>query len=428
MAEKPQLKKLDNCKRKIDIIVPAQKAAQELEEVYAAIAKTAQIPGFRVGKVPRDILEKHYGASAKEEALRRLIPEAYRQSVEELGIIPLTMPEISDVKMELGQTLSYSATVDVKPEVKLKSYKGLKIKKTVKEVKPEEVSQVLETLRERGSEFVDVQGRGVAMGDYVICDLEAVCEGKTIEKRQKAWIFMDEKFTIPGFCQGLIGAMSEEKKKIETSFPQEYPEKQYAGKPVVFDVLVSLIKEKKLPALDDEFAKDLGAYQNMDELKKEIEKDIKARHERETKLEMENQILEQILKAHIFDLPETIVEAQKKRIVEDYKHDLKHKGVSEDAMKSKEADILKSAAEKADRDVKVYFILEKIAETENIKIKPEELDERVGKIADYSKKTPEDIKKYLEEKDMLDDLIVEMREDKVMDFLIENSKIEESKE
>jgi len=428
MAENPRITKLDKCKRKIDVKVSAEEVSKELQDVYAAIARTAQVPGFRVGKVPKDILEKHYGETAKEEALKRLIPEFYRKSVQELDITPLTLPEISDVKMELGESLSYSATFDIKPDVKLKNYKGLKVKKTLKEVKQEDIDRVLNALRERHAEYADIQDRGAQMGDYVVCDLEMFSEGKTVEKKQNIWIFMDEKFTIPGFCQQLVGVKTQEPKKVELTLAQDYPDKQFAGKQVSFDIKVSAIKEKKLPALDDEFVKDLGAYQDLDELKKTIEADIKARHDREAKLEVENQILEQILKATTFDMPETIVEAQKKKLTEEFKHNLKHRGLSDDDIKKKEPEILKTAAEKSERDVKVYFILEKVAELDDIKITPEDLDDRMGKIADYSKKTKDEVRKYLQDNDMFDDLIVEMREDKVMDFLVANSKIEEAKE
>ena len=348
---KINIKKLKDCKRIVEVKLVPEKVKDAFEEVYESIGKVAHVPGYRVGKIPRDLLELHYGKTAREEVIKKLIPETYRKVLEQYKLDPVSYPDISDVKLDLKDGFSYKAQIETRPEFSLKNYKGLKLKKKKIEVKDADVQKNLETLREAAT--------------------------NRVQKNDGAE------------------------------------------------------KEKLLPKLDDEFAKDLG-FETMEKLKEAIQQNLKYRLEADADLELEMQAINQLVDSVSFDPPGSFVKKEKERLVKDanariaymeaiQKKEKTDKGFSLDDKDKRELE--RNAEGQAIRQVKAFFILDKIAEIEKIYVKEEELEKHIDATAKQYKKTKEDVRKYLEKNDMLAETALNIRNKKVVGFLLKEAKI-----
>lgn len=350
---KSSIKKLKNCKKVLEVNLPPERVKDEFEKVYGEIKKVASIPGYRVGKVPRDLLELHYCKTAEEEVIKNLIPESYKKLIEQYNLDPIGYPDISDVKLDSKEGFSYKASIETRPEIALKNYKGLKIKRKPVEVKEEDIARNLESLRER--------------------------------------------------------------------IAQNVPKKDTDQ------------KEKVLPELDDEFAKDLGV-ESLEKLKDQLRKNLAERLKSESEADLEVQIIDQLVDSMNFELPESLVNAEKERLLRDvnarisYIEAVQKKENSDKKFTLSDKDkkeLEENAGKQAYRQVKAFFILDKIAQAEKIYLKPEEVEKRIEELAAQNKKSKDEVKKYLAKNHMLDELTVNMRNRKVMEFLLKEAKITE---
>ena len=349
---KASVRKLKNCKHAVEVNLSPEKVKEAFDEVYADLGKYASVPGFRQGKAPRDLLELHYSKAAREEVLKKLIPETYAKVLEEHKLEALGYPEVTDVKLDLKEGFSYKASIETRPEINLKNYKGLKLKKKSVDVKEEDLAKNLEYLREMHSQNVPKEG--------------------------------------------------------------------------------SQEKEKVLPKLDDEFAKDLG-FENMEKLKEAIRQNLKTKLEQDSEADLEIQIIDNILNSVDFEVPETLVNSEKERLMKDadmrikYMEALQKKENPDKKFALEEKDrkeLEDNAFKQAERHVRAFFVLDKIAQSEKIYLKEEEIDGYIEGIAAQYKKTKDEIKSYLEKGHGMDELAVNMRNKKVMEFLLKEAKIE----
>ena len=274
---KTKAKKLEACTTHFEIEVPNDAIKKAFEEVYDEIVKIANIPGFRVGKAPRETVKKHYAKDAKEEVLKRLIPEAYRKALEEHKINPVGLPEITDVKFEEGIPLTFNAKVTTRPEFKLNDYKGMIVNKKKIEVKDDDVQKTLESLRDLHARYDNAEDRAVKIGDYVVSDLDCFVDGKPAhKKRENLWLYIEKESTVPGLAEKLVGMKKGDEVDAELKLPDNYPDKTIAGKLARYHVKAKEIKVRSLPALDDSLAKTLGKA-TLAEVKEEIKKELSAR-------------------------------------------------------------------------------------------------------------------------------------------------------
>jgi trigger factor len=299
----------------------------------------------------------------------------------------------------------------------------LKVKKNLKQIAEEDIEKVLKSLQDINAEFVNIDDRAVQMGDHIVCDMESMIDGKPQEAKKNIWFSVDDKFKIKGFCDQLVGAKAGQTKDVEVTLPEDYPAKEFAGKKAVFKVKVNQIKQKKLHSINDEFAKHLGKFQNLSELRQGIHKDLEASAERDALIDTENQLLDQLVKDSFFEIPDSLVDAQTKRLVEHAKHDLRNRGFTEEQMKAKEPELHESLKNNAQRQVRIYFILEEVANTENITVTQSEVDKGIRDFAQRTRKSYDEVKNYLQEKDMMDDFVAELREEKTIQFLLQNAQI-----
>ncbi|MDP2942237.1 MAG: trigger factor, partial [Candidatus Omnitrophota bacterium] len=422
-----KIKEIEGSRRIFEIEISADAIVGKFEEVYAEIQKEAEIPGFRAGKAPRYLIETHYKDKAREEVKKRLIADHIIKAVKGAGIAMIGAPQVSDILFETGKPLKFKAEVSVRPEVRLKSYKGLKVKKAKVQVSTENVDKVIEELRERYAQLKDVEGRSAKEGDWCLCDVEISVEGKPGEKNEGVWFPLKPQSTKPEFLSQLTGANPGDTKTVKTVLPANYHKKEQAGKEAIFIVTVNQIKERILPEVDDEFAKDLGGFKSLLELRGNIREELTNAKEQEIKFKMEEELLGQLIKSVNFEAPTIMVDSEMDRLLKETRSRLQHIGYKQDEIEKQEPAMKDRMKEEAVKRVKGFFILEKVAETEGIAPSEEELNKRIELLAARSKRSAEEMKSYLTENDLMEDIKAEMAQDKALEFLVANAKIEEEK-
>ncbi len=413
-------------KKKVNIELPEDRVTKEVDSFYRELNRKAKVKGFRPGKIPRNILERHFKDYVKTEVIQKLIQESYPEALSEANLHPVSTPLIDPGEMEGGKPFQYAATIEIKPEIKLEGYIGLKIEGKKEEVKEEEAEERLKNLQNLHAQLKAIPDpRPVRSGDFVILDYEARMESKPVDEA-KATDFTVEVGTgrfIPQFEEKLIGLKPEEEREIEISFPEDYGYKKWTGKTVSFHVKIKEIKEKVLPILDDEFAKDLGDYSSLTDLrlklKEEIEKEKKLKLDRQLK----DQIVEQLLQANPFDVPESLVEGQAQTLVSDTKLRLATQGVDFKNLGIPEDKLQGEYRETAQKQVRTFLILEKIADQEGITVTEGEAEDRLREISERIHQKFDVVKRYYEKNGLIPEVKAGIMSEKVLNFLVEKANI-----
>lgn len=422
---KSKVKNIEECSTLFEIEVTKETLDKAFEEVYGEITKVANIPGFRAGKAPVDLVRKHYTKNAKEEVLKRCIPEAYKAALEEHKINPIGLPEITDVVFEEGKPLSFKAKVSTRPKFKIKNYKGIKLEKKSAAISEEDIDKTLEHLRAINAKYVSVEDRPVQLGDYVVSDMECFVDGKPAhKKRENLWLFADKESLMPGLGEKMVGMTKGETREIEISVPGEYSDKTIAGKKATYRIQAKEIKLRQLPALDDELAKDLGSS-DMADLRGRIRKELEERSRINSEIAMENQLLDTLMDENVFPVPSSFVASQLNYMVEDSKKRLMEKGFRREDLDKKDAELKEKFKKDAERRVRLIFIMDEIMRLENIEATGEDLEEAYKSIALQSGKTEAEVKSHYEKEDLVGNLEESVRERKVVEFLLKNAEIKQ---
>lgn len=429
------------CRRILQVLVPVAAVTEALDQVYRAIGERADVPGFRKGKAPRDILEQHFGETARYEAAKRLIPKFWGQAVEGQALDPVSLPEVSGVAFGQDQSLTFTASVDVRPQVKVKSYKGLKVHRKPAVVADEEVNQALRTLQEQQAEMLPVEGRATQEGDWLLCDLEFRAGGEVVDQRPHVWVAAEPgpPRAISGSPTGqiemergksdfpvdrLIGLAPGEERGIEHQFAKEYPNPKLAGRAMLILVKLQAIKSRRLPELDDEFAKRFGDFANLQALKDAIRRDLSRRREQDARRQMEDQLIEQLLSRVELDLPESLVKEETEKLVKASQGELQRRGAVEAEVQKLDAVLRERLEPEAKRRVKAYFILERIAETEAIQPTEEDLQGRLAALARATNQPVEVVRQSVEREGGLAGIRQELRQERVLERLLSQAQIE----
>ena len=422
---KSRAKKAEECVVSLDIEVSKETVEQAFDEVYAELAKVANIPGFRPGKAPQDLIRKHYARDAREEALKRLIPDSYRKAVEEHRLTPIGMPAISDVNFEEGKLLAFKAHVTTRPVFTLKEYKALKVDRKKAAVKPEDVEKTVESLREMHAKYQVADERPVQMGDYVTGDLSCFVDGKEAhKKRENIWLAVEKDSFVPGLTEQMVGMKKDEERDIEVTLPEKYPDKAVAGKRARYHVAVKGIKVRQLPAVDDEFARDLGK-ETLAALKEDIAKELDERMRANAEAETENQILNRLTGDNTFAVPANFVKRQLDFMVGNAKQKLIEKGFKKEDLDKKDDEFRAKYKDDAVRQVRLLFILDEIATREKIEVTEADLAAAFASIAARAGRTEQEVKDHYEKEEMTESLAEKIREEKTIEFLVKHADITE---
>lgn len=420
---KTKAKVIEECATLFEIEVPKESVEAAFEEVYNEIAKVSNIPGFRPGKAPRELVKKHYENNAKEEVLKRLIPDAYRNALAEHQINPIGMPEIQEVNFKEGSRLSFKAKIETHPKFKLKNYKGIRLEKKKLVLKDEDVNKTLDNLRELNAKYIAVEDRPVQLGDYVVSDMECFVDGKSIhKKRENLWLSVDKESFIPGLADKMVGMKKGEERDIEAALPEKYPDKLAAGKPARYRIMAKEIKYRKLPNLDDEFAKDLGK-DTLEDLKKDLSEELKRRAKLNIEADMENQVLNRLTDENKFGVPPSLARRQLDFMVEDAKRRLQEKGFKKVDLDKKDDEFKNKFKDDAVRQVRLMFILDSIARDEDIKVSADDVEEAYKSISNETGQALEKVKDYYKKEGLADSLKEKIKEEKTIKSLLDNAQV-----
>jgi len=421
------VEEISSIKKKIDVEVPADQVSREIDSFYGELKRKSKIKGFRPGKVPRDILERYFKDYVKAEVIQKLIQDTYPTALSEKQIQPVSPPVIDPGELEKDKPFHYTATAEVKPDIKIEGYVDLKIEGKKEGVKDEEVEERLKGLQNLHATLKTIpEPRPIQKGDFALFDYEAWMDGKPLEEG-KAIDFTVEVGSgrfILDLEEALVGLKPEEEKEIEISFPEDYGYKKWAGKTVSFHVKIKEVKEKVLPPLDDEFAKDFGDYPSLEEFKNKLRGEIEKEKSAALEKQLKDQIADQLLKANSFEIPESLVEAQTKALVSDTKLRLASQGIDLKNLNVSEEKLMEDYRELSQKQVRTYLILEKIAHQEGITVTEEEAEERLKSISERTHQPFDTIKRYYEKNGLMPELKAGILNDKTLNFLLEKANIQ----
>lgn len=400
-----QVEKLEHNMAKLTIEVAAEEVEKALQAAYLRQRGKISIPGFRKGKVPRQMLEKMYGPEIfYDDAVNRMIPTAYSEAYEECGLEIVSQPEVDVVQMEKGKPFIFTAEVATKPEVTLGEYKGLKVDKIPVEVTAEDVEAEIQRERERNGRTVEVTDRGVADKDMVTLDFEGFVDGEAFEggKGTDYPLTIGSGAFIPGFEEQLIGAEIGQEVEVNVTFPEEYQAKELAGKDAIFKCTVHTIKEKELPELDDEFASEVSECETMEEYRQEVEKKLTDKKQAEARETIEDQAVDQAAENAEMDIPQPMIDLQVRQMEDDLGYRLQMQGMTKEMyfqMTGLTEDRLKQDLEaQALKTIRTRLVLEAVVKAENITVSEERVEEELKKMAETYKRDLDDLKKSMGEK------------------------------
>ena len=409
-----QVENLEHNMAKLTITVSAEEVEKALQAAYLKQRSKISLPGFRKGKVPRQM----YGPEVfYDEAANHMISEAYGKAYDECELEIASQPTIDVVQLEKGKDFIFTAEVAVKPEVKLGEYKGLKVDKVSTRVMQKEVDEEIEKERERNARTVEVTDRAVQDKDIVTLDFEGFVDGVAFEggKGENYPLTIGSGAFIPGFEEQLIGAEIDKETEVKVTFPEEYQAKELAGKEAVFKCTVHEIKAKELPELDDEFASEVSEEaETLEDYKAEVKAKIKERKENEGKEKKENQAVEQAVANAEIDLPAPMVDLQAKQMADDFARRIMQQGMSVEQYFQftglNEEKMMEELKPQAEKRIRTRLVLQAIVAAENIEVSDERLDEELQKMADSYQMKVEKLKEFMgenEKKQMKEDIAVQ---------------------
>ena len=423
---KVNVEDISSIKKKVNVEIPEDQVIREVDSFYGDLKKKAKIKGFRPGKVPRNILERHFKDYVKAEVLQKLIQDTYPAVLSENNLHPVSDPMIDPGEVESGKPFQYSATIEVKPDIKLEGYVGLNIEGKKEGAKDEEVEERLKSLQDLHANLKTIsEARPIQAGDYVIVDYVGSMDNKPLEEGKGIDFTVEVgsgKF-IPEFEEKLVGLKPEEEKEIEISFPEDYGYKKWAGKTLTFHVKIKEIKEKVLPLLDDEFAKDLGDYSSLGELKLKLRSEIDRQKELALEQQLKDQMVDQLLQANSFEIPDSLVEGQAKTLVSDTKLRLAAQGMDIKNLGVSEEKLVDDYRETAKKQVRTFLILEKIADQEGITVTDEEAENRLKEISERIHQKFDAVKRYYEKNGLIPEIKAGIMSEKTLTFLLQKANI-----
>lgn len=422
-----QVEKLEKNMAKLTIEVSASELEKALQSAYMKQKNKISLPGFRKGKVPRQMIEKMYGAEIfYDDAANALIPKAYADTYDECELDIVSRPEIDVVQIEKGKDFIFTATVATKPEVTLGEYKGLEVDKVSTRVTQKEVDAKIQEEAEKNARTITVEDRAVQDGDEVVLDFEGFVDGVAFEggKGENYPLTIGSGSFIPGFEEQLVGAEAEKEVEVKVTFPEDYHAEDLKGKEAVFKCTVHEIKAKELPEIDDEFAAEVSEFDTLEEYKADVKAKIKEQKAAEGKAKQEDQVVEQAVKNATYELPEAMVETQAEQMANDFAQRMQSQGLTMEQYfqftGTTAEQMMEDLKPQAVKRIETRLVLEAIAKAENIEISDEKLDEEIGKMAEAYKMEADKLKEFMgenEKKQMKEDMAVQ----EAITFLVDNA-------
>ena len=415
-----------NTRREIEIEISAEEVARETETLIGKYQKLARIPGFRKGHVPASVIRQRFSKDIQNDVVDALIPKYFRKETGKLGLIPVSQPRVTDLHLHDNEPLKFKASFEVMPEIKVEGYKELRAEKPEVSVNDEEVQKALDEIRQQRATYSAIEGRALADGDFAQVSLDGKPTNETDDSKP---VHMDDilveiggKDTMPEFTENLRGASAGETRSFEVNYPEDTPDKRLAGKQFTYTVNVQAIKQKTLPELNDAFAKELGEFTTLDEVRQRIREGMESERKHTAERESKDKLLTELVKRNEFEVPEALVERQIDVRLERGLRALTAQGMKSEDIKKMDFNRMRAGQrDQALQEVKASLLLEKVADEEKIEVGDEEIDREVQALAEQSKQTPEAIRARLTRDGALDRIRNRIRHEKTLEFLYQQT-------
>ena len=412
---------VEGCKHELEISIPAEAVETETGKVAKSVQEKARMPGFRPGKVPASIVRKTFASDIRQKVLENLVPIFFNAKAKEEGLRVVGTPSISDVHFHDGEPLRFKAHFEVYPEFQPAEYKGVEVPYRQPEVTDADVDKRLEELRENKASYINEDPRAIQDGDYAVVSLESIAGAEDPIKSDEVVVLIAGPETLAGFTENLRGASPGDDKEFDVTYPDEYGQEKLAGKTVRFRVHVKGLRRKELPEVNDEFAQDLGDFRTLGELKDALRKSILGQRETEAQREAKDRLVEKLVDANEFPVPEAFVERQIENRVQQRLHSLAQQGLDPKSFNLDWDKIKEAQHDAALREVKASLILSKVAEREAIGVTNDEVDREVEKIARQNREPLATVRKKLTEDGTMDRIASHIQTEKTLNFLFEKA-------
>ena len=421
------------------IELPPEEVRTEWDAIAGNYARYARIPGYRLGKAPRAVIERKFRKEIQDELTKKLVSKSYHEAIAEKQLRVISLTNLEDVEFGDDRSMRFRATVVTAPEFELPEYKNIPVELPTGEVTAEEVNAALERLRDQSADFADVTGRALELEDFAVIDFDGSIAGvaiseivpeasKNLHGGKKFWLRVAADNFLPRFVEQVVGMKAGDTRSVQVEFPADFPVTELAGKKADYAVTLNEIKEKVLPDLDDAFAGKLMKDKTLAELRHSLEHNLEHEKEHEIEREKEAQIVKYLQEHVSFDLPPTLLKSETRRALNELVHRNRERGVPDEMLKGKEKELIEGAGSLAAHRLKTNFILHRIAEREKIQVVADEVEERIRAQASQYNIPVEKMRKELEEHDRMDGLAEEILLGKTLDFLKTNVIIKASLE
>ena len=414
---------IEGCKHSLEITVPLAEVEAETERVVERIRQKARLPGFRPGKVPANLIRTRFASDIRQEVLEALVPKGLQKQIEAENLKVVGRPDVSAVHFHAGEPLRFKADFEVAPTIELKEYRELKVVYVQPEVSDADVDKRLEELRDSKADYVNIDPRQVVDGDYAVVHLRSIAgvDGAPVDQDDLVMKVGDSD-SLAAFSENLLGMTPGDEKEFEVTYPEDYGSDRLRGKTIKFRLTLKMIRKKELPELNDEFAKDLGDYNNLDELRIELRKRILSEREFSAQSAAKNKLVEKLVEMHDFPVPETYIERQIELSVEQQVRQLAASGVDPRSLKIDWEKARQNQREKAVGDVKASLLLDRIAEREAIVAMNDEVDREVQRIARQDREMVAAVRRRLEKDGTLGRIASHIRTEKTLDLLFDQAR------
>ena len=414
----------ESTKREIAVEVPAQEVQRETEALIQKYQKLARLPGFRKGHVPASIIRQRFSEDIKTEVVEALVPRYFRQEAEKQGLVPVSQPRVTDLHIHDGEPLRFKASFEILPEIKVEGYKDLRADKPVIEVTDEEVQQALNHLQEQQATFDAIEGRTLADGDFAQVSLDGRPkdgEGQPVHM-DDVLVEIGGKNTMPEFTEHLRGASAGDEKTFEVKYPEDSNDQRLRGKTFDYTVKVLSLKKKNLPELNDAFAKEMGDFTGIEDVKKRVRENMEAEKKHTAEHEAKDKLVAELVKRNDFEVPEAMVDRQIDVRLERGLRALASQGMRAEDMKKMDLNRLRSGQrDQAVQEVKASLLLDRIADLEKLEVSDEEIDHEIEALALQTKQTSEAVRARLTRDGALDRIRNRIRNEKTLNFLYHQS-------
>jgi trigger factor len=416
----------DGVKREISIEIPADEVARETEAIIQKYQKVARLPGFRAGHVPASIIRQRFKEDLKSDVVEALVPRYFNKEAERLGMIPVSQPRVTDLHIHDGEPLRFKASFEVMPEIKVQGYKELRADHPEITVTDQEVDEALNNLREQHAAFSSIEGRTLADGDFA----QASMDGRPKDGDDKTKpVHMEDllieiggKNTVPEFSENLRGASAGDERQFEVSYPADTADQRLAGKTFVYTVKIHALKQKSLPELNDDFARELGEFTSLEQVRKQIQENMVAERKHNAEREAKDKLVAELVKRNDFEVPESLVDRQIDLRLERGLRALAAQGMKLEDMKKMDVPRLRAGQrDQAVQDVKSSLLLERVADLEGITVGDDEVNHELEALAQQTKQTAEAVRARLTQDGGLDRIRNRIRSEKTLDFLYQQS-------